>query len=161
MERYPIEEMSEEQYQAYRESCDSRSSAEFRLRRESCGIALDELADELGVRLDTAKRWENPKYGSPPSIRAWAVVDACYDRLMDSVNAAIDQVEDIADEFGGEPTVHVAYRRGSMPTRDGESVAQANAAARTAVAALRAMGWSVAVEWADEGAASLAVRAPR
>lgn len=156
-----LEAMTDEQYEAYRAACDARSSAEFRFRRELCGIELAELADDLGVRLDTAKRWENPKKGLPPSLRAWAYVDAAYETLLAAVETAIRQVEDAEESLGEPDAVHLAYRRGNQPTRDGETVARANALSRAAGIALVALGYDVVVEWADEGAAGLAARAPR
>ncbi len=159
--RIELESMTEEQYGAYREECDSRSEAEFRYRREMCGIELFELADALDVRLDTAKRWENPKKGLPPSLRAWAYVDSAYLALTDAVEAAIQQVEDTAETLGEPNAVHLSYRRGAQRTRDGETVGRANAVARAAGIALTALGYEVVIEWADEGAAGMAARAPR
>lgn len=157
--RFELDSMTDEQYEAYRDLCDSRSSAEFRYRREACGIELKELAEELGVRIDTAKRWENPKKGLPPSIRAWARVDSAYLGLLDAVEAAVEQVEDTADSIGEPNGVRIAYRRGIHPTRDGETVGRANAVARATAIALAVLGYDVAVEWADEGAAGIAARA--
>ncbi len=161
MERIRLEEMTPEQFDAYRDECDSRSAAEFRCRREMCAIELSDIADDLGVRLDTAKRWENPKKGMPPSPRAWAYVDSAYYDLLDAVEAAIRQVEETEDELGEPSAVRVAYRRGKQLTRDGQTVDRANAVARAAVLALRVLGYDAEVEWADEGAAGLAARAHR
>lgn len=158
--RIELESMTEEQYEAYRERCDSRSAAEYRFEREACGIEIAEIAEDLGVRLDTAKRWENPKKGLPPSLRAWAYVDSAYEELLDAVEAAIQQVEDTADELGEPREVRLAYRRHGMLTRGGETVGRANAIARAAGIALVSLGYDLAVEWADEGAAGLAARAP-
>ena len=88
--RIDLNAMDDGRYDGYRSLCDSRSTAEFRFRREACGIELAEMADDLGVRLDTAKRWENPRKGLPPSLRAWAYVDSAYLDMMDSVEAAIE-----------------------------------------------------------------------
>jgi transcriptional regulator with XRE-family HTH domain len=156
-----LETMTQEQYEAYRDECDARSSAEFRMRRELCGIELAELADELGVRIDTAKRWENPNKGMPPSVRAWAYIDSAYAALLEAVGAAVQQVEDTADALGEPREVHVAYRRGNQPTRDGLTVGRSNAVARASALALTVLGYAATAEWADEGAAGLAARAPR
>lgn len=157
---YP-DSITPEEFEAYRAECDARSSAEFRMRREMCGIEIAEIADALGVRLDTAKRWENPNKGLPPSIRAWAYVDERYGRLMRAVEESVALVEDMEDSFGRMPGVRVAYRRAGMPTRGGETVDDANRIARLAVAVMRVLGYDARVEWADEGAARLAVDAPR
>ena len=154
-----VDSMTQEQYDAYRDECDARSSAEYRMRRELCGIEIAEVAEALGVRLDTAKRFENPRKGMPPSLRAWAYVDSAYMELMDSVEEAIAQVEDIAGEHGEPGEVHVAYRRGIQPTGDGLTVGRSNAIARATALALTVLGYSASAEWGDEGAAGLAARA--
>lgn len=155
--RIDLESMTDEQYESYREECDSRGAAEFRYRRETCGIELVEMADDLGVRVDTAKRWENPKKGMPPSLRAWAYVDSAYLGLLDAVEAVIQQAEKAAESPDGPEAVHLPYRRGIQTTRGGVTVARANAISRAAGIALTALGYDVVVEWADDGDA----RAPR
>lgn len=155
-----LESMDEASYEEYRASCDARSSAEFRMRRELCGIEIAEIAEDLGVRLDTAKRWENPKKGLPPSVRAWAYVDSAYLELLNAVEHSVSQVEETADELGEPNEVHVAYRRGNQPTRDGMTVGRSNAVARASALALTVLGYSATAEWADEGAAGIAARAP-
>lgn len=156
--RVDFDSITGEQFEQYRDFCDTRSAAEFRYRREACGIEIAEVAEDLGVRLDTAKRWENPRKGLQPSLRAWAYIDSAYEDLLDAVEAAIQQAEELEGSLGGA-AVRVAYRRGNMPTRDGETVARANAAARAAVLALTVLGYDADVEWADEGAAGMAARA--
>ena len=157
--RVDFDSITGEQFEQYRDFCDTRSAAEFRYRREACGIEIAEVAEDLGVRLDTAKRWENPRKGLQPSLRAWAYIDSAYEDLLDAVEAAIQQVEDTAEELGEPNAVHLAYRRGNQLTRDGETVGRANAAARAAGIALTALGYEVEFEWADEGAAGMAARA--
>ena len=156
-----LDSMTQEQFERYRDECDARSAAEFRMRRELCGIELAEIAEDLGVRLDTAKRWENPNKGMPPSLRAWAYVDSAYLALLDAVEAAVGQVEDAAEAMGEPREVHVAYRRGNQPTRDGLTVGRSNAIARASALALTVLGYEASAEWADEGAAGPAARAPR
>ena len=156
-----IESMADEEREAYAAECDARSAAEFRMRRELCGIELSEIAEDLGVRLDTAKRWENPKKGMPPSLRAWAYVDSAYADLVAAVEAAVQRVEDAEAEFGEPREVHVSYRRGAMRGRDGLTVGRSNAIARASALALTVLGYEATAEWADEGAAGLAARAPR
>lgn len=151
-----LEAMTDEEYEAYCSYCDSRSSAEFRFQREACGIELMELSEELGVRLDTVKRWENPRKKTPPSFRAWAYVDSAYSDLMAAVDAAIGKVEETHEAAGEQVPVRIAYRRGAMRTRDGSTVGRANALARAVAISLVVLGYDVGVEWADEGAAGVA-----
>lgn len=156
-----LDDMTDGQREAYFERCESRSKAEFRMMREACGIDAHGLANILGIRIDTVKKWEIPGNGKRPSLRAWAYLDARYELLLQSVETAIQTVEDIADEHGEPREVHVAYYRGRMVTRDGMTTNEANAAARAAVIALTALGYDAKAEWADEGAAGMAARAPR
>ena len=151
-----VESMSEDQYEAYREECDSRSSAEYRMRREICGIEIAEIAEALGVRVDTAKRWENPNKGMPPSLRAWAYVDSAYFSLLDAVEAAVQQAEDAEEACGDRVPVRIAYRRGNQPARDGMTVGMSNAVARASIVALTVLGYDASAEWVDDGVASLA-----
>lgn len=151
--------MGLEEYEAYRAECDARGSAEFRMRREMCGIEIAEIADALGVRLDTAKRWENPSKGMPPSVRAWAFVDERYDALMRSVEDSVALVEGVEDAIGYAPVAKVAYHRGKEPTANGESVQDANRVARITAAVLRSLGYRIEVVWSDGGSDRISVEA--
>lgn len=134
--RIEVESMNDGQYEQYRDLCDSRGSAEFRYRRECCGIELAEMAEDLGVRLDTAKRWENPNKGMPPSVRAWAYVDSAYLDMLDRVEAAVQAVED-AD-------IDVAVK---LPYKRGVAVGRENAASRAVGIALTVLGYDVEAVW--------------
>ena len=134
--RIEVESMDDGQYEQYRDLCDSRSSAEFRYRRECCGIELAEMAEDLGVRLDTAKRWENPNKGMPPSVRAWAYVDSAYLDMLDRVEAAVQAVED-AD-------IDVAVK---LPYKRGVAVGRENAVSRAVGIALTVLGYDVEAVW--------------
>jgi len=155
-----LESMTQEQYESYRDECNARSSAEFRMRRELCGIELTEIAEDLGIRIDTVKRFENPNKDTRPSVRAWAYVDSAYIALLDAIEAAVSQVEDTAETLDEPKEVHVAYRRGIHKTRDGLTVGRSNAIARASALALMVLGYEASAEWADEGAAGLAAMAP-
>ena len=134
--RIEVESMDDSQFEQYRDLCDSRSSAEFRFRRECCGIELAEMAEDLGVRLDTAKRWENPNKGMPPSVRAWAYVDSAYLDLLDRVENAVQAVEDSDIDV----TVQLPYMRGVAVGRD-------NAVSRAVGIALTVLGYDVGAFW--------------
>ena len=134
--RIEVESMDDSQFEQYRDLCDSRSSAEFRFRRECCGIELAEMAEDLGVRLDTAKRWENPNKGLPPSVRAWAYVDSAYLDLLDRVENAVQAVEDSDIDV----TVQLPYMRGVAVGRE-------NAVSRAVGIALTVLGYDVGAFW--------------
>ena len=144
--RIDLESMTGDEYEQYRAFCDSRSSAEYRYRREACGIEIAEIADGLGVRLDTAKRWENPRKGLQPSLRAWVYVDSAYLDMLDAVEAVIQEAEDAPE--GSDTPTRIEYRRGNMEA-GGMTVGRANALARATAVALTVLGYDVDVEWAD------------
>ena len=134
--RIEIESMDGKQFEQYRDLCDSRSSAEFRFRRECCGIEIAEMAEDLGVRLDTAKRWENPNKGLPPSLRAWAHVDSAYLDLLDRVEAAVQAVENADLDVSAK-----------LPYRRGVAVGRENAASRAVGIALAVLGYDFEAVW--------------
>ena len=146
--RIDLESMTSDKYEQYRAFCDSRSSAEYRYRREACGIEIAEIADDLGVRLDTAKRWENPRKGLQPSLRAWAYVDSAYLDMLDAVESVIQDAEDAAETPGGYRPARIEYRRGNMEA-GGMTVGRANALSRASAVALTVLGYDVDVVWAD------------
>lgn len=128
------------------EECDSRSEAEFRFERECAGYTVAMLADALGVRTGTVKRWENPKYAEKPSPRAWELVDSLYERLLRAVDESLDTVGSIGDETGEPPAVvEVAYRRGGK--REAEPHEVLNAIARAVAMALHALGYEARAAW--------------
>ena len=134
--RIEIESMDGKQFEQYRDLCDSRGSADFRYRRECCGIELAEMAEDLGVRLDTAKRWENPNKGMPPSVRAWAYVDSAYLDLLDRVEAAVQAVENADLDVSAK-----------LPYRRGVAVGRENAASRAVGIALAVLGYDFEAVW--------------
>ena len=92
-----------------------RSVAEFRAKRELCGLSLYDVAQELGVALNTVKRWENPNY-FPPSPHAWRYIDRQYDEYCDRVENALQNAIDT--RVGGQPIVVLWHRNGMRGVSD-------------------------------------------
>lgn len=122
-----------------------RTKAEFRATREALGITQQSLADELGVKILSVKRWEQPKYPQHATARVWELfadlLDMQESAVRDALMTAGDAVElpywmsakdfdDLADEK--EP---------------GTSWTEANATRRAIAQDLRAHG--VTVTWYD------------
>ena len=122
-----------------------RSVAEFRAMREMCGISLYDIADELGVAVNTVKRWESPKY-FPPSPRAWAYVEKQYDEHCDRVDAAIKEA--LASRVEGKPIVLPWYRNGMSGVNDMQ-VGMNNAVSRAVAESLMTLGYEVTFRWSD------------
>lgn len=81
----------------------ARSKSEFRAMRETLGITQQRLADDLGVRILSVKRWESPKYAQQAPAEAWELLDVLMAVQDSAVQAALSQVQAIAREQGTEP----------------------------------------------------------
>ena len=125
-----------------------RSVAEFRAMREMCGLSLYDVADELGVALNTVKRWENPNY-FPPSPEAWRLIDREYDKHCDRVEVALQEA--LASRVEGEPIVVPWWRNGMSGVNDRE-VGMHNAVSRAVAESLMTLGSEVTFRWSDPAA---------
>lgn len=122
-----------------------RSVAEFRAKRELCGLSLYDVAKELDVAVNTVKRWENPNY-FPPSPAAWRYIDREYDAHCDAVEEALTDA--IASARDGEPVVVRWFRNGMSGVSD-RQVGVHNAVARAVAESLMTLGRDVAFVWSD------------
>ena len=125
-----------------------RSVAEFRAKRELCGLSLYDVADELGVAVNTVKRWENPNY-FPPSPAAWRFIDREYDKHCDAVEDMLQK--SLADADGDEPVVVLWHRNGMRGVSDAQ-VGMHNAVARAVAESLMTLGREVKFMWSDPAA---------
>ena len=125
-----------------------RSVAEFRAKRELCGISLYDVADELGVAVNTVKRWENPNY-FPPSPAAWRYIDRQYDKHCDQVEDALQQA--LATAKDGEPIV-VTWTRNGMRGVSDVQVGWNNAVSKAVAESLITLGRDVTFRWSDPDA---------
>jgi len=124
-----------------------RSVAEFRAKRELCGLSLYDVADELGVAVNTVKRWENPNY-FPPSPEAWRYIDRQYDKHCDEVEEALQQALASA---GDEPVIVTWHRNGMRGVSDAQ-VGWNNAIAKAVAESLITLGRDVTFRWSDPDA---------
>ena len=124
-----------------------RSVAEFRAKRELCGISLYDVADELGVAVNTVKRWENPNY-FPPSPAAWRYIDRQYDKHCDQVEDALQQA--LATPVG--ETVVVEWTRNGMRGVSDAQVGWENAVSKAVAESLITLGRDVTFRWSDPDA---------
>lgn len=121
-----------------------RSVAEFRAKRELCGLSLYDVADELGVAVNTVKRWENPNY-FPPSPDAWRYIDRQYERHCDEVEEALQQ----ALATAGDGPVTVMWHRNGMRGVSDAQVGASNAVAKAVAESLMTLGHDVTFRWSD------------
>ena len=125
-----------------------RSVAEFRAKRELCGLSTYDVAQELGVAVNTVKRWENPNY-FPPSPAAWQYIDREYDRHCDQVEEALQSA--MASAKPDEPVLVTWHRNGMRGVSDVE-VGWNNAIAKAVAESLLTLGREVTFQWSDPSA---------
>lgn len=129
-----------------------RSKAEFRALREMVGLTHQAMADRLGVKVMSVKRWESPKYPQMAPLDAW--------RLLDGLSLAQEQkVADAVAEASDAGFAVVPYWSAAATYDDAAPGAEAtwteaNATSRRIAAVLFAR--AAPVEWAcdPEGTAS-------
>lgn len=123
----------------------NRSVAEFRAKREMCGLSLYDVAQELGVALNTVKRWENPNY-FPPSPAAWRFIDREFDKHCDAVEDALRNA--LASAKDGEPIV-IPWHRNGLHGVSAMQVGVHNAVSRAVAESLMTLGRDVTFQWSD------------
>lgn len=107
--------------------------AEFRARRESCGLSQSALAARAGVCRATVYRWETGAWPVPPP--AWAALE----RVEEQVAADADEIVLAAREWQGPGPLAVAYASGPDCPE--------NAAARLAYQLLKLEGVPATLEY--------------
>lgn len=80
-----------------------RTKAEFRAMRETLGITQQRLANDLGVKVLSIKRWESPKYPQTAPGDAWELLDDLMDVQDSAVSSALAIVQGMQDETGKRP----------------------------------------------------------
>lgn len=136
----------------------ARTNAGFAALIDLVGISRQGLADVLGVRVQSVRRWcistDEAEWHAPAT--AWEILEGLYARQQQAVDAALDRL-DAARDAGREPEEVVLTYFRSQPEhdehgRDPGSFAVANATARAVAAALAAEGVPVRFEYWDTGA---------
>lgn len=130
-------------------------AAEFRALREQVGLSQQDVADMLGVKVLSVKRWEKPDYPFEIPQDAWDVLDEAYGLQRNAVENAVDQVIAAGESVGrsAEMPVRITYWRtqGDYDERhphDPGPFGQANATARAVAEKLRGLGIHVAFAFA-------------
>lgn len=130
-------------------------AAEFRALREQVGLSQQNVADMLGIKVLSVKRWEKPDYPFEIPQDAWDALDTAYVLQRTVVEAAVDQVIAAGESVGrsAEIPVRITYWRtqGDYDERhphDPGSYTQANATARAVAEKLRGLGLRVAFAFA-------------
>lgn len=133
-----------------------RTKAEFRAMRETLGITQQRLADDLGVKVLSVKRWESPRYPQQAPADAWSLLDDLMAVQDSAVEAAVAQVRSVELEREGHPReVLMPYwssqddymeHHYSAAESDG-SWTEINATSRRVASVLKVLGFEV--RWVD------------
>lgn len=125
--------------------------ATFKAERESLGLTQNDIAEELGVRILSVKRWENPgKAAYAPPEAAWDLLEEIGEKMVRTVDEAVNAVLENVPEGG---SVQLTYYRTQEQYdefgRDAGSVNVANANARRVAIELRRLGYTVGWAYPD------------
>ena len=130
-----------------------RTHAGFRALRESLGLSLNDVAEAMGVRERSARRWEAPNGQMPPDD-AWRWLEVMRARFDDAVDASLEAVEQ-----SGANRASITYYRSQEEYdafgRDEGPYGFANAVSREVALTLEANGVEVSLMFPEEADASL------
>ena len=131
------------------------TKANFRAQREVCGLSQNDVADALGVRTLTVKRWERPGFPEPPAD-AWEWLS----RAVEAHDAAVTSMAAVAlarRDTDGVDYVSITYYRDQAQYdslgRDPGPVGVVNARARAVGELLARENFEVSYAYPDEGCA--------
>lgn len=133
--------------------------ARMRALRETVGLTQPDLAEMVGVRPLTVKRWEREDNPWEPPEDVIAQLERLLAVQAEAVEAAMGVVSGLPD--GGSVQLRY-YRDQAMYDehgRDEGPVGVANATARAVAAKLRGLGYEVGYSYPGEGAAADAAAA--
>lgn len=125
---------------------------QFRAYREMAGMTQLDFAKEMGVTVESVKKWENPKYTQVPPEDAWDILQKAIDRQNEIVEFAIKKFESLKDEFEEKPGVMLPYWRTqedfekAHPGESG-SYTMSNANARLIAFELKKRGYHITFGW--------------
>lgn len=131
------------------------SKAQFRAMRERCGISQQMLANAVGVKVLSVKRWEKPgEAEAPADVQAW--LGHMLDLHIQAVGSVLDAVKKMTEKQGHAPNhVDLSYYR-SQKHYDRYGIGDgdysiANARSREIAALLEAQGIEARFKYPDGG----------
>lgn len=129
-----------------------RTKAEFRALRETLGLTQQRMADDLGVKVLSVKRWESPKYPQQAPADAWELLDMLMAVQDSAVEAVLRQVQVVAHDMRDEPAEIVLpywanqddyMEHHYLAAESDASWTEVNATNRVVAAVLRNLGFRI------------------
>ncbi len=141
------------------EASEPRTKADFKALREACGLSQQNVADALGVHLQTIKRWEKPSFPYAVPDDAFDYLDSVAESQANQVNYMLGVVAQQVEQFGKNPVlVPITYYRDQQMYdtygRDKGPFGWPNAVARKLAYELAKRGISYLFRYPDDGAVS-------
>lgn len=136
-----------------------RTKADFKALREACGLSQQNVADALGVHLQTIKRWEKPSFPYAVPDDAFGYLDSVAESQANQVSYMLSVVAKQVEQFGKNPVlVPITYYRDQQMYdiygRDKGPFGWPNAVARKLAYELDKRGISYSFRYPDDGAVS-------
>lgn len=130
-----------------------RTKSEFRALRETLGLTQQTLADELGVKILSVKRWESPKYPQQAPTDAWDLLDELEQDQIAACAAAVAKAAQRMQEAQEEAqTLLVPYWSSAADyeaSRGSEGLTWTEANATSRRLAIILLDRDVSFAWAD------------
>lgn len=86
-----------------------RTKANFKALREMSGMSQSLLADMLGVRELSVKRWESRNQPQMPPEAAWAIVENYIGNMQRAMQTAFDVIDNPANGLAEPKAVSLTY----------------------------------------------------
>lgn len=138
------------------------TKAGLKALRERVGLSQRDLAAELGVAVQSVKRWEREDMPYLAPQVAWDVLEHALDVQREMVDFMVEKVHEIEQSIGRPPDlIPITYYRDQkmydLYGRDAGTYGRAKATARAVATLLEKEGYKVEFRYPQEGA----VRAPK
>ena len=136
-----------------------RTKADFKALREACGLSQQNVADALGVHLQTIKRWEKPSFPYAVPDDAFSYLDSVAESQANQVSYMLGVVAKQVEQLGKNPVlVPITYYRDQQMYdkygRDEGPFGWPNAVARKLAYELGKRGIAYSFRYPDDGAVS-------
>ena len=120
----------------------NEKAAEFRARREACGLSVEDVAAACRADAADVEAWESSEGRGAPSF-AWSVVETAENGRTRAVDAAVRAAESFPEAAAIQLIYYASQEQYDAMGRDPGPYGVANANARAIAERLVAMGFDV------------------